>query len=56
MTEAGESEAASAEVAEFSEITAELNETIFPAKLWEQLAHEALEAHSGQLAGEYGVY
>ena len=52
-TEAGESEAAAPEVAEFSEITAELKDTLFREAL-EQLADEALEAHSGQLAGEYG--
>ena len=52
-TETGESEAAVPEVAEFSEITAELKDTLFREAL-EQLADEALEAHSGQLAGEYG--
>src|SRR5580704_5325697 len=52
-TEAGESEAAAPEVAEFSEITAELKDTLFREAL-EQLADEALEAHSEQLAGEYG--
>ena len=52
-TETGESEAAVPEVAEFSEITAELKDTLFREAL-EQLADEALEAHSSQLAGEYG--
>jgi hypothetical protein len=52
-TEAGESEAAAPEVAEFSEITAELKDTLFREAL-EQLADEALEAHADQLAGEYG--
>jgi hypothetical protein len=51
--EAGEAEAAAPEVAEFSEITAELKDTLFREAL-EQLADEALEAHSAQLAGEYG--
>jgi hypothetical protein len=50
--EAGETEAAP-EVAEFSEITAEMKDTLFREAL-EQLADEALEAHAGQLAGEYG--
>ena len=40
-------------MAEFREITAELKDTLFREAL-EQLADEALEAHSGQLAGEYG--
>lgn len=44
---------ASPEVAEFSEITAELKDTLFREAL-EQLADEALEAHAGQLGGEYG--
>jgi hypothetical protein len=52
-TEAGESEAAAPEVAAFSEITTELKDTLFREAL-EQLADEALEAHSDQLAGEYG--
>jgi hypothetical protein len=51
--EAGESEAIAPEVAEFSEITAELKDTLFREAL-EQLADEALEAHADQLAGEYG--
>ena len=52
-TEAGESEAAAPEVAEFSEITAELKDTLFREAL-EQLTDEALEAHGAQIAGEYG--
>jgi hypothetical protein len=52
-TETGESEAAAPEVAAFSEITAELKDTLFREAL-EQLADEALEVHSEQLAGEYG--
>jgi hypothetical protein len=52
-TEAGESEASAPEVAEFSEITAELKDTLFREAL-EQLADEAMEAHSQQLGGEYG--
>lgn len=52
-TEAGESEAAAPEVAAFSEITAELKDTLFREAL-EQLADKALEAHSAQLEGEYG--
>src|ERR1700722_11895794 len=51
--EAGEFEASAPEVAEFSEITAELKDTLFREAL-EQLADEAMEAHSQQLAGEYG--
>lgn len=50
--EAGPSETAPG-VAEFSEVTAELKDTLFREAL-EQLADEALEAHAGQLAGEYG--
>lgn len=52
-SEAGESEAIASEVAEFSEITAELKDTLFREAL-EQLADEALEAHRDQLSGEYG--
>jgi hypothetical protein len=53
-TEAGESEAApTPEVAAFSEITAELKDTLFREAL-EQLADEALDVHAEQLAGEYG--
>jgi hypothetical protein len=52
-TEAGESEAAAPEVAEFSEILTELKDTLFRESL-EQLADEAMEAHGPQLAGEYG--
>jgi hypothetical protein len=48
-----ETEAASPEVAAFSEITAELKDTLFREAL-EQLADEALDIHSEQLAGEYG--
>lgn len=51
--EAGESEAVAPEVAAFSEITAELKDTLFREAL-EQLVDEALEAHGEQLAGEYG--
>jgi hypothetical protein len=52
-TEAGESEAGAPEVATFSEMTAELKDSLFREAL-EQLADEALEAHSAQLSGEYG--
>ena len=52
-TEAGESEAAAPEVAAFSEMAAELKDSLFREAL-EQLADEALEAHSAQLSGEYG--
>src|SRR5579863_8361757 len=52
-SEAGETEAAAPEVAAFSEITAELKDTLFREAL-EQLADEAVEAHAEQLAGEYG--
>src|SRR6266852_4234761 len=51
--EAGESAAAATEVAAFSEITAELKDTLFREAL-EQLADEALEAHRDQLSGVYG--
>jgi hypothetical protein len=52
-TGAGESEAGAPEVAAFSEMTAELKDSLFREAL-EQLADEAMEAHSAQLAGEYG--
>jgi hypothetical protein len=52
-TEAGEGEAEAPEVAAFSEITAELKDTLFREAL-EQLADEAIEAHAEQLEGEYG--
>jgi hypothetical protein len=48
-----EGEGLSPEAGEFSEITAELKDTLFRESL-EQLADEALDAHSEQLAGEYG--
>jgi hypothetical protein len=48
-----ESEALAPEVAAFSEVTAELKDTLFREAL-EQLADEAMEAHAGQLSGEYG--
>src|SRR6267378_2564341 len=51
--EAGEAEAEAAGVAEFSEITAELKDTLFRETL-EQLADEALETHKDQLSGVYG--
>ena len=52
-SEAGESESTAPEVAEFSEIIGELKDTLFREAL-EQLADEAVETHSEQLAGEYG--
>jgi hypothetical protein len=52
-SETGESEAASPEVAAFSEVIAELKDSLFREAL-EQLADEAMEAHGSQLAGEYG--
>jgi hypothetical protein len=52
-TEASESEAATPEVSEFSEMAAELKDTLFREAL-EQLADEAMEAHASQIAGEYG--
>jgi hypothetical protein len=52
-TLAGESEAVSPEVTAFSEIIAELKDSEFREAV-EQLADEALEAHSDQLSGEYG--
>src|SRR5258707_8419736 len=52
-TAAGESETAAPVVAAFSEMTAELKDSLFREAL-EQLADEALEAHSAQLSGEYG--
>jgi hypothetical protein len=52
-TEAGEGEAEATELEAFSEITAELKDTLFREAL-EQLADEALEAHAEQLEGEYG--
>jgi hypothetical protein len=51
--EAGEGEAEAPEVAAFSEMTAELKDTLFREAL-EQLADEAIEAHGEQLQGEYG--
>jgi hypothetical protein len=51
--EAGESETAAPEVAAFGEMVGELKDGLFRESL-EQLADEALEAHSAQLAGEYG--
>src|SRR5713226_1765490 len=53
-TEARETEAVAPEVAEFSEITAELKDTLFREAL-EQLADKALEAHSEQPGGDYGA-
>jgi hypothetical protein len=53
LQETGETEAGLPEVMEFSEITAELKDTLFREAL-EQLADEALEAHEAQIAGEYG--
>src|SRR5262249_16074345 len=50
--EASESEGLGPEVASFSEVTAELKDTLFREAL-EQLADEAMEAHAGQLSGEY---
>ncbi len=52
-SEAGESEAISQEVSEFSEIVAEIKDVLFREAL-EQLADEALETHADRLAGEYG--
>jgi len=49
----GDSQPAPLEVSEFSEVFSELKDTLFREAL-EQLADEALEAHSHQLAGEYG--
>lgn len=52
-SETEESEATAAEVAALGEMTAELKDALFRESL-EQLANEALEAHSTQLSGEYG--
>src|SRR5271170_3614461 len=51
----GEFEVTTQEVAALSEITAELKDSLFREAL-EQLADEALEAHSAQLSGEYGEH
>src|SRR5277367_108170 len=52
-SEAGEAQATSPEVAEFNEMLTELKDARFLESL-EQLADEALEAHSSQIAAEYG--
>ena len=51
--EAGQSEATSQEVSEFSEVIGEIKDTLFREAL-EQLADEALEVHADQLEAEYG--
>lgn len=53
MEERGEAESLAPEIAEFSELTGELKDTLFRESL-EQLADEALAAHETQFAGEYG--